>query len=265
MKSKNEFLKESTKFWSHVKLFSQKVGYTERGTGKIKVPTHKEIILTCNEYKIDCGKLQVDVEEGEKTLEQRLHEYFVYRAGVLNEYARPLLMDFKRAFTVFNKYLKEFSPSCPIPMNKQKGEKKKPLLLTGLVNMFVEHYSNNIQCDYNPQKLITVVKDGESVFTSSRRFDGAFPNTLNPIAVWETKEYYFTTTFGSRVADGIYETILDGMELKELKENEDIEIKHYLIVDAYDTWWTLGKSYLCRIIDALSMGYIDEVTSVAFK
>ena len=25
------------------------------------------------------------------------------------------------------------------------------------------------------------------------------------------------------------------------------------------TWWECGKSYLCRIIDMLSMGYVDEV------
>jgi len=47
--------------------------------------------------------------------------------------------------------------------------------------------------------------------TLARRVDGAFTDTVNPIAVWEIKEYYYTKTFGSRVADGIYETLLDGM------------------------------------------------------
>ena len=42
---------------------------------------------------------------------------------------------------------------------------------------------------------------------------------MNPIAVWELKEYYYTTTFGSRVADGIYETLLDGMELEDMRAN----------------------------------------------
>jgi predicted RNase H-like nuclease len=31
------------------------------------------------------------------------------------------------------------------------------------------------------------------------------------------------------------------------------------MVDAYDTWWNDGKPYLCRIIDMLHMGYVDEV------
>ncbi len=49
------------------------------------------------------------------------------------------------------------------------------------------------------------------------------------------------------------------MELKEIRESERIKTLHYLIIDAYHTWWSMGRSYLCRIIDALSMGYIDEV------
>jgi hypothetical protein len=89
--------------------------------------------------------------------------------------------------------------------------------------------------------------------------DGAFPGTVNPIAIWEIKEYYYTTTFGSRVADGVYETLLDGMELQELYENEQVTVKHYLMVDAHFTWWDKGRSYLCRIFDMLHMGLIDEV------
>ena len=77
--------------------------------------------------------------------------------------------------------------------------------------------------------------------------------------MWEIKEYYGTTTFGSRVADGVYETMLDGEELKELEEKENIKIKHYLIVDDKFTWWDKGKSYLCRIIDILNSGLVDEV------
>ena len=52
---------------------------------------------------------------------------------------------------------------------------------------------------------------------------------------------------------------LDGLELEELKEHEAIEVKHYLIVDGRYTWWNCGRSYLCRIMDMLHMGYVDEV------
>jgi hypothetical protein len=49
------------------------------------------------------------------------------------------------------------------------------------------------------------------------------------------------------------------MEIEELREHENIEVKHYLIIDAHYTWWKCGKSYLCRILDMLHMGYVDEV------
>ncbi len=31
------------------------------------------------------------------------------------------------------------------------------------------------------------------------------------------------------------------------------------MIDAHYTWWECGKSYLCRIVDMLHMGYVDEV------
>lgn len=49
------------------------------------------------------------------------------------------------------------------------------------------------------------------------------------------------------------------MEVEELAASENIEVLHYLIIDARYTWWDCGKSYLCRIIDMLHMGYVDEV------
>jgi hypothetical protein len=168
-------------------------------------------------------------------------------------------MNAERAREVFKECFDKFQPSFPIPMNKQKGKMKAHAYLTGLVNMHIEANAAGLSCDYDPHRLTMVKKNGLPLRTLARRVDGAFPSSVNPIAIWEIKEYYYTTTFGSRIADGIYETLLDGMELEELREHEGVDIKHYLIVDAYDTWWKKGKSYLCRIIDMLHMGYIDEV------
>jgi hypothetical protein len=49
------------------------------------------------------------------------------------------------------------------------------------------------------------------------------------------------------------------MELEDLREHEHIDVKHYLLVDGYDTGWNMGRSYLCWIVDMLHMGYVDEV------
>lgn len=100
-------------------------------------------------------------------------------------------MTAERAKDTFQTLYQNLKPTCPIPLNKQKGKKR-------------------------------------------------------------TEAYL-------RVADGVYEILLDGMELEELLERENINVKHYLMVDAHYTWWVCGKAYLCRIVDMLHMGYRDEV------
>lgn len=125
--------------------------------------------------------------------------------------------------------------------------------------MLIEHSLRGEACVYDPHILTTFTRDGHPVRTLSRRVDGAFPSAVNPLAIWEIKEYYHTTTFGSRIADAVYETLMDGMELEELREHEGIAVQHYLMLDARYTWWECGKSYLCRLIDLLHMGYTDEI------
>lgn len=168
-------------------------------------------------------------------------------------------MDTERAKNLYEELYAKLSPTLPVSMNKQKGEKRAPAYFTGIINMLIEANLKGLPCNYDPRALTTVTLDGAPLRTLARRVDGAFPASVNPIAIWEIKEYYYTTTFGSRVADGVYETLLDGMELEELQEHENIDVKHYLMADAYFTWWNCGRSYLCRIVDMLHMGYVDEV------
>ncbi len=178
---------------------------------------------------------------------------------MLHRQVEPNLMDASQAKKEYMRLKRELKPRCPLPMNKQSGLKKAPAFLTGMVNMLIEANAAGNVCDYDPRSLTTVSSDNALLRTFARRLDGAFPSVLNPVAVWEIKEYYYTTTFGSRVADGVYETLLDGMEIKELADSEKIDIRHYLMIDARYTWWDCGKSYLCRLIDMLHMGYVDEV------
>src|SRR5260370_41244792 len=188
-----------------------------------------------------------------------LSSYFLHRAQVLENFVQPRLMEKDKAKKDLARLRRQLAPGCPLPMNKQRGKKRAHAYLTGIVNMLVEAGTEGYQCDYDPRQLTTITRDGAPVRTLARRVDGAFPSTVNPVAIWEIKEYYYTTTFGSRVADGVYESLLDGMELENLAEEESIRTRHYLVIDARDTWWKQGKSYLCRIVDMLHMGYVDEV------
>ena len=258
MKADKQFLKQSKRFWACVRLISQETGYTQRGTKKILVPDYDDMLRAMKKYGV-AKALILDKRSRPNRTARKLRNYFKYRSTVLNDYVEPRLMDVSRAKKEFTRIRKALSPTCPLPMNKQKGKKKVHAYFTGIINMLIEKYTHEFSCDYDPRKLITVTRDGMPLRTMARRVDGAFPGTVSPVAVWEIKEYYFTTTFGSRVADGVYETLLDGLELEELRKNENFNVLHYLMVDSHYTWWECGRSYLCRIVDMLHMGYIDEV------
>ncbi len=258
MKPNSKFLSQPPNFWAHVRIISQKCGYTVRGKNRIKVPTPTEIENALR--KLDLKYLHVIDAHGNPTeFGKEIIEYFQHRAKLLNTVAESNLMRLEQAKSLFHKLKSQLSPACPLPMNKQRGEKKGPAYFTGIINMLIEANASGMPCDYDPRFLTTVTIDSIPVRTFSRRLDGAFPAALNPVAIWEIKEYYHTTSFGSRVADAVYETQLDGFEAEELLEQEGRKISHYLFVDAYDTWWLKGRSYLCRICDLLHMGYLDEV------
>jgi hypothetical protein len=257
MKAESKFLKQPLEFWANVKLISQKIGYTERGTSQVKVPTFEVIQSVYKSLSLDSSKI-IDDKNTPTTFGSLLIEYFQHRATFLNYGVEPNLMNTAEAKALFTKLKKELKPKCPIPMNKQSGKKKAPAYFTGIINMLIEANSKGYNCNYDPMELTSFTKNNFPVRSLSRRVDGCFPEVINPVAIWEIKEYYYTTTFGSRIADGVYESLLDGYELAEARCSLDRSINHYLMVDAYDTWWLQGRSYLCRICDMLHMGLLDE-------
>ena len=243
-------------FWAYVRLIGQECGYAKKGL--ILVPSRTEVENRLAKIAISCDGLDTTLPNGISTW-SHLAEYFEYRATVLHKQVEPNLMDAATAAKEYNALKDRLNPRCPLPMNKQRAAKRAPAYLTCIVNMLIEEGTKGHTCDYDPRALTTVTRGGLPVRTFARRMDGAFPSVVDPIAVWEIKEYYYTTTFGSRVADGIYETLLDGMEIEELATTETRDILHYLMIDAHYTWWISGKPYLCRIVDILHMGYVDEV------
>jgi len=258
MKPEVQFLQQPKDFWANVRSISEKVGYTDRRSKQVKTPTLAEMAKALQALGLSVSHIKTD--DGEPTeMGFVLEAYFKHRADILNVFVEPRLMDAARAKKVFDELRKKHKPKQPIPMNKQKGKKKAPAYLTGIISTLIETHAQGSPCEFDPLRLTTITQNNAPLRTLARRVDGAFPSAINPVAIWEVKEYYHTTTFGSRVADGVYESLLDGMELEELRLSENIDVKHYLMVDAYYTWWILGRSYLCRLIDMLHMGYVDEV------
>lgn len=265
MKPNNLFLNRSSQFWGYVRIISEKIGYSERGENTVKNIQKEE---TLKKLK----KLDIVIEND--ILEDVL-EYLNYRADTLNNDVQHNLMNVDEAKLLFQQLQKIHKAEefvCKLPFNKQSGEKKDNAYFTCIINICTELflrtyamekgliYGKDIKFNDDPSVLAYLKDVNKKVQGAlSRRFDGAYPSIVNPKAIWEIKEYYYTTSFGSRISDGVFETQLDGHEINELAHLAEGDIKHIYFVDAYYTWWVKGKSYLCRIIDMLHMGLVDEV------
>ena len=262
MRANTKFENLDLEFWANVKLLNQRLGYTIRKTknnpeGGFVVPSIEDIEDIFSEGGLSTNRL---IQKSKLTdFGQLIVDYMKYRGDILINQVEPNLMNKDQAKKLFYEMKETNKPKCPLPMNKQKKEKKDYAFLTGLVNMIIEKNIGNLNCDYDPKELTAITKDSFPVRTLSRRVDGAFPSVIDPGVIWEIKEYYYTTTFGSRVADGVYETQLDGWELWETKKNVGTKVEHYLFVDDHYTWWEMGRSYLCRLIDLIHMGLVTEV------
>lgn len=245
-------------FWALIKFVSESLGYTKGGI--VSTYTTDELRDLFNYHNIPYNY----------DILQSVNEYCKERANVLNDFVQFQLMDGETARKKFEKLYDACSTDsflCKIPMNKQRGNMKKINYFTAIINILTElsikssaRFDGKLGFDDDPRGLIYVLdKKNHIVGASSRRFDGAYPSIINPEIVWEIKEYYYAKTFGSRVADGVYETQLDGHEFLDIENRTNHKVTHVFFIDGYHTWWVQGKSYLCRIIDMLNSGLVDEV------
>ena len=289
MRANAKFLGQDKGFWAHIRSLSEVLGYTTRRPsprhpkpdtrtdiqkksdelafaleGTVYAPGFAQIVEGMERLKLLSHHLKQPVaDERQPTLPsaygQLLVEYFEYRANQLNNVAKPQLQTLAQAQAMYSRIRAASPPAGRVAMNKQSGEKATESYLTNMVNLLIGSNASSIDYEQDPRLLTTFTKNQLPVRTLARRVDGAFPAIINPVAVWEIKEYYHTRTFGSRVSGGVYETLLDGLELEEMKQEEGIDCEHLLIVDALDCWWADGRPYLCRMIDSLHMGYVDEI------
>jgi hypothetical protein len=252
MKPNADYIVSPPEFWALVRYASEQIGYsTPAKKGRPKSLRR----FTSAEIDQLSSSLGIGADIG-----HRVTSYLNYRADVLEQKVQGLLMNRNKAEKLFRELKRVHHPTCNLPKNKQKGKKKHHAYFTCIVNTLTQANLNGRSFVDNPRQLTTVRdSSGKLVMTLSRQIDGAYPTLDNPVAIWEVKEYYGTTTFGSRVADGVYETQLDGYEINQAMEISGRRIEHYLLVDDSKTWWEMGRSYLCRLVDTMHMGLVDEV------
>ena len=219
-------------FWAFIRYISETLGYTERGEGRVKEYSYESIMELCTEKGINASDELIN----------NAALYSKMRASLLNKGAKTMLMNAEEAKELFQ----ELAPlhqigayHCKLPFNKQKGAMKQIAFFTAIINILAEKTIREITgnntvlgFDDDPRGLVYIWDDSHRIIgASSRRFDGAYPNNENPKLVWEIKEYYYATTFGSRVADGVYETQLDGFEFRELYNRTGKKVYHVLFIE----------------------------------
>ncbi|MGC5247064.1 DUF7687 domain-containing protein [Gordonia sp. DT219] len=290
MKADPRFTNKPVQFWAYVRSVSEALGYSIRerkSKGVVTVPASVRNPLIEDLFfalsKMDQPTDALGSLENPSHLAIELSSYLSLRAELINEHIRRDLMTAEEARTTFLEVQRELNAvptgipvlnskreecavdykvagqTVRVPMNKQKGVKRFESYLTGIINLVVADALQGLPCDYDPRSITRFDHEDTLYQTFSRRQDGAFPSTRNPISIWEIKEYYYTTTFGSKISDAVYITSLDGYEREELERVTKIKINHLVMVDSYETWWGKGRSYLCRMIDILHMGHVDEI------
>jgi hypothetical protein len=139
------------------------------------------------------------------------------------------------------------------------GYHKSSKVLVNTVDEIVyrERAEFEVDVNTNPQSRAALISN-EHIWVSPRRLDGAIPGLLNPIALWEIKEYWGVKSGGSKMSDAIYELQLVGTELRMFEDEFGIHVRHYAIMDGRRQWDS-RKSDIRRAVDLLYSGLLDEL------
>lgn len=141
--------------------------------------------------------------------------------------------------------------------NQDHHQSSKALVaeVSGHVQAFAQ--ANGLSVETDPQRR-GVWANAHGFHVTARNLDGALPGLLNPLAVWEIKEYWGITAGGSKMSDAVYECQLVGRELREFSDRTGTKIVHLVFLDGRDQW-NKRRSDLVRFIDLFHQGLIDHL------
>ena len=154
------------------------------------IPTVQQIKLVFERETLNYSKI-INQDDSFTEFGQLIIDYMIFRGDLLTNTIQPNLMNKEEAKELFYSLKDRLNPQISLPLNKQTGEKKDFAYLTGIVNMLINENKEDFDCDFDPKELTAITQDGFPLRTLSRRVDGAFPTVINPIAIWEIKEYYY--------------------------------------------------------------------------
>ncbi|MGA2435785.1 MAG: hypothetical protein ABSG25_10920 [Bryobacteraceae bacterium] len=205
-----------------------------------------------DESSAKIGKVMLKLEPDVSRL---LSAYLDFRSGLWNTRGKMLRTEPEaNAFCV--KAFKE-SPKTTHTKNQDHHQSSKAMVLTTTRLAEAVCKKHGFTIDPNPQtRCVWLVE--HKLHVTARNLDGAVPALLDPILIWEIKEYWGTTSGGSKMSDAVYECALVGRELRDFEKRTGLHVDHAVLLDGKDQW-TSRKSDLLRFCDLYYQGLIDAL------
>ena len=240
-------------FWHVVRILGDQSA-TKRGKYAANIAPH-EIISVMQSIGTPVAHGLVDYLKNHEAVLERLSAYWAKRREVSdNLLALMRTEDEAKAdfASISDQVLKSYGVQLAGYHNSSKA-------LVDAVDAVVYRECRNadVQVNTNPQSRAAIISD-QHIWVSPRRLDGAIPDLLNPVAIWEIKEYWGKTGGGSKMSDAIYELHLVGLELRMFEDEFNIHVNHYAIMDGREQW-NSRKSDVRRAVDLLYSGLLDEL------
>lgn len=240
MFAKEEYLEHDAEFWAYVRLVSQQAGYQPRGDEVVKVYEPEDLQNAVESTGINGEPLFGDFStDGLTDLGENILDYLNYRSQHV-AVALDNIQTKNEAEETYEEYRGDHELKH-VQYNRQGSN--DPLVFANTVNLVMEKEYGG-EFDPNPYELPTILDDDKNLqLTFAKRLDGAVPDNRNPIALWEVKEFYNSSTFGSRVADAIYEIMLLSQEAQSVADEAGRDVEMYLLTDGEQAW-SKGVSYI---------------------
>jgi hypothetical protein len=196
------------------------------------------------------GKIQLKLEGD---VAKQVLEYLDFRSALWTA-GDKLLRTEEEAKAYCKRHFNEL-PKTTQTKNLDHHQSSKAMVLTATRLTEAVCSEFGVAVEPNPQRRCVWVAK-EELHVTARNLDGAIPGLVDPFLVWEIKEYWGTTSGGSKMSDAVYECALVGRELRDFEKRTKLHVEHAVLLDG-KAQWTSRKSDLLRFYDLYFQGLID--------
>ena len=208
-----------------------------------------QVLADSNQLATNDGGLVID-----RTSVELFLQYLDLRVVVFNDTFK-LLRDETTALAYCRR--KKLATGTTATQNKDHHQSSKALVAA--VTGVAQKVCRKLKTTFDPSPQYRCVWcNSNGLHVTARNLDGAIPSLLNPVMVWEIKEYWGKTSGGSKMSDAVYECQLVGRELRDFESKTGIRVEHVVFVDGKEQW-AARQSDLKRFIDLTFQGFIDRL------